>query len=327
MNRTNPSGCGLARSPAEACASATSDAITEAGAFDRVCRVSLGQKKQSAFTLIELLVVIAIIAILAAMLLPALAKSKSKAQGIMCMNNMRQLTLAWLQYAHDNSDRIPYASGSINGPNPNIDPYVWVTGQIDFNPGNPSNWDTSVDLQKSPLWPYCGNSAGIWKCPADRSTIVPPSGPMRGQTVPRVRSMSMSIWQGGFGGQLMSGYPGITSPPWKLYLRLTDMLNPPPVHTLLFWDERSDAINLGNFYIDMTGYPSSLGALQFNWDWPGSYHNRAGGLSFADGHAEIKKWLDGRTVPPPSAVVQGPFPSPYNQDIVWLQDRATRRIQ
>jgi prepilin-type N-terminal cleavage/methylation domain-containing protein/prepilin-type processing-associated H-X9-DG protein len=300
--------------------------LAEFGGLNRIWRALARPRRCSAFTLIELLVVIAIIAILAAMLLPALAKSKLKAQGIMCMNNMRQLTLAWLQYAHDNSDRIPYSSAAAT-PNPNIDPYVWVTGQIDFNPSNPSNWDPSVDLQKSPLWPYCGNSAGIWKCPADRSTIVPASGPMRGQTVPRVRSMSMLVWQGGFGGQLMPGYPGVTSPPWKLYLRLTDMLNPPPVHTLLFWDERSDAINLGNFYIDMTGYPSSLGALQFNWDWPGSYHNRAGGLSFADGHAEIKKWLDGRTVPPPSAVVQGPFPSPYNQDIVWLQDRATRRIQ
>ena len=105
------------------------------------CRV--GGFSAPAFTLIDLLVVIAIIAILAALLLPALTKSKAKAQGIMCMNNMRQLTLAWIQYAHDNNDRIPYASakGSPGPPDPATGPYVWVTGLIDSNPANPSNWD------------------------------------------------------------------------------------------------------------------------------------------------------------------------------------------
>src|SRR5579862_9939429 len=96
---------------------------------------------QAGFTLIELLVVIAIIAILAGMLLPALAKAKTKAQGIACMNNMRQLTLAWIQYAHDANDRIPYASAAnLSGPTPQTDPYVWVTGLLDFNRANPSNW-------------------------------------------------------------------------------------------------------------------------------------------------------------------------------------------
>src|SRR5437016_4098951 len=116
------------------------------------------QRRHAGFTLIELLVVIAIIAILAAMLLPALNKSKLKAQGIMCMNNMRQLTLAWVQYSHDSNDRIPYASAAGGGGNPTTDAYVWVTGLIDFNPNNPSNWDVDVDLKKSPLWPYCGKS-------------------------------------------------------------------------------------------------------------------------------------------------------------------------
>jgi len=276
------------------------------------------------FTLIELLVVIAIIGILAAMLLPVLAKSKLKAEGIMCMNNMRQLTLAWLQYSHDSRDQIPYASADPG--NPALDPYVWVTGLINSDPGNPSNWDPSVDLAKSPLWPYCSKAAAIWKCPADRSTIVPAFGPSQGKSVPRVRSMSISIWQGGFGGVLKTGYPGVSSPAWRLYTKLTGMVAPGPASTLLFWDEREDAINWGNFFIDMTGFPDTPASTQFNWDWPGSYHNRAGGLSFGDGHAEIRRWRDSRTTPPLSGVNPGPKASPRNEDIIWLQQRATRKL-
>ncbi|PWT89425.1 MAG: hypothetical protein C5B56_07125 [Proteobacteria bacterium] len=279
-----------------------------------------------AFTLIELLVVIAIIAILAAMLFPALVRSKTKAHGIMCMSNMRQLTFAWMQYAHDSNDRLPYASG--NG-DPALDPCVWVTGYLDFNSANSSNWDVQRDIQKSPLWPYCGKATGIWKCPADASTVVPSFGPFTGQNVRRVRSMSMSLWLGGFGGSLTLP-DGLSSPPWQLYLKLTDLQDPGPVRTLVFWDEREDAINLGNFGIAMNGYPDKPGLLGFPQDLPASYHNKAGGLSFADGHAEIHRWLDPRTTPPmrSDAWWETTFfiPSPNNRDIMWLQEGATRLI-
>jgi prepilin-type N-terminal cleavage/methylation domain-containing protein/prepilin-type processing-associated H-X9-DG protein len=279
------------------------------------------------FTLIELMVVIAIIAILAAMLLPALNKSKAKAQGIMCMSNIRQLSLAWLQYAYASEDRIPYASAASAGggpPSSPTDPYVWVTGMLNFSPTNPHNWDPEVDIKKSPLWPYCGNCAGIWRCPADRSTIVPAFGPFQGQRVSRVRSMCISIWLGGFGGNLQLGQ-GLSSPPWRLYHKLSDVLDPGPSRTLLFWDEREDTINFGNFFVDMTGFPDRPTLTQFSGDLPASYHNGAGGLSFVDGHAEIKRWLDPRTNPPMGTATNAGT-CPNNKDIIWLQERGTRKM-
>jgi prepilin-type N-terminal cleavage/methylation domain-containing protein len=280
------------------------------------------------FTLIELLVVIAIIAILASMLLPVLGKAKQKAQGIQCLNNHRQLTLAWLMYAHDNRDRVPYASSDGD---PSKNPSVWVTGLLDYDGNNRSNWDVEQDIKKSPLWPYCGHSTGIWKCPADKSSVKPTSGPFKGQTVPRVRSMSMSLWFGGFAGSLHLS-PGFSSPPWRLHLGLNDLVDPGSSRTCLFWDEREDSITIGNFGIDMSGYPDKPALTQFAQDYPASYHNRAGGLSFADGHSEIKKWLDSRTTPPlrkDSAWLTQPvfMPSPKNKDIIWLQERATRKVQ
>jgi len=291
-------------------------------------------RRAAGFTLLELLVVIAIIAVLAAMLLPVLSKAKAKAQGTMCMSNMRQLSLAWLQYADDSSEQIPFASAASAAglpPDPRTDPYVWVTGLLDFDPTNPSNWDAGVDLKKSPIWAYCGNSAGIWKCPADKSSIVPASGPLKGQHVPRIRSMSMLLWLGGFGGVLPIPWPGLSSPPWRLYHKLNDVADPGPSNTLLFWDEREDAINVGNFGIDMSGFPDHPQATQFDGDLPASYHNRAGGLSFVDGHAEVKRWRDPRTTPPIRngsliLAADGQLKSPNNPDIVWLQERATRKI-
>src|SRR5690242_4814315 len=141
------------------------------------------------FTLIELLVVIAIIAILAGMLLPALGKAKQKAQGIYCMNNHRSLMLAWKMYLDDNNEVLPFSQ--FDG--------AWISGWLDFNSNNASNWDPEVDIKKSLLWPYCGQSLGIFKCPSDRSVVKPAFGPLKGRTVSRVRSMAMSVWVGGNG--------------------------------------------------------------------------------------------------------------------------------
>ena len=279
--------------------------------------------KRGAFTLIELLVVIAIIALLAGLLLPTLARSKQKAQGLQCLTNHRQLALAWRMYTEDNRDQLLFAS--IDPLHPERDPYVWVLGGLDFDPSNPSNWDIHQDLTRSPLWSYCGDSAAIWKCPADRSTVV-----VNGRRLPRVRSMSMNLWVGGFGGTDggVSGGDGTTfgGGRWRVYLKMAEMTDPGPSETFLLLDMREDSIDWGNFATDMRGWPDQPQQTGF-YDLPASYHGRAGGLSFADGHSEMKRWRDDRTMPPlvRNGLISDITPSPNNADVRWLQERATRR--
>lgn len=287
--------------------------------------------RASAFTLIELLVVVAIIAILAALLIPVLSKAKLKAYGVQCMNNHRQLTLAWRMYVDDSQERLPYASHFPYAPPPISDQnkYAWVTGQMDFNPNNPSNWDINQDIVNSPIWPYCGKNAAIWKCPADHSFVT-----VNGQDLPRVRSMSMSIWVGGFlgydgglsGGTYWGNPPGtLGGSPWRVYLKMNDFIDPGPSMTFLLLDMREDSIDWGNFATDMTGWPDHPEQEGF-YDLPGNYHHRAGGFSFVDGHAEIKRWFDDRTMPPLMANGEVPdeYGSPNNVDVFWLQQHATR---
>jgi prepilin-type N-terminal cleavage/methylation domain-containing protein len=277
------------------------------------------------FTLIELLVVIAIIAILAAILLPALTKGKLRAQGIYCMNNHRQLCLAWRMYAEDNHDVLVYASDDPGDPLVNwqqLDQYAWTLSHMDFDPNNRANWDINFDMVKRPLWAYA-KTPQIYKCPADRSTLM-----VNGTAVPRIRTMSMNLYMGGFDGT-DGNWP--FAHPYMVYSKLSQLNGAaaPVSKIFVFLDMREDIVNWGNFMIDMSGYsPTDPSLYAFTSDLPGMSHHRACGFSFADGHSEIRRWLDPRTMPPlqdggnPLEILSRP--SPGNADVAWIQDHSTR---
>jgi prepilin-type N-terminal cleavage/methylation domain-containing protein/prepilin-type processing-associated H-X9-DG protein len=283
-------------------------------------------QRRAGFTLIELLVVIAIIAILAAMLLPALTKAKQKAVATQCMNNHRQLLLAWRMYVDDNQDLLPYASDSRGGLNVGLTVGVWAVGIMSFDTQNRYTWDPDYGVKTSPLWSY-SRSLAIWKCPSDDSYIE-----ISGTRKPRVRSMSMNLWLGGFAGENMALETFPHSEPltkWTVYRKSNQIsANPGASSIFVFTDMRPDSIDAGNFGVCMDGYGSDPTTYQF-WDLPGIQHGKSCSFSFADGHAERKVWKNSATTPPLTvpanqALANDIFTSPNNEDIAWLQDRATR---
>jgi hypothetical protein len=212
--------------------------------------------------------------------------------------------LAWRLYAEDNHDKIvPGAS------NP-----CWYCDDWETlgDPHNANNWDTNTYVAKSVLWPYCGKNSQIWHCPADRSTAIDPAG----HVVPRIRSISMSCWVGG-------PYWDSSTSGWQVYAKLTDMVDPGPSSTFVFLDEREDSINDGYFVVDMSGFPNEPTTLV---DVPASYHDAAAGFAFADGHSEIHRWHDKRTMPPlGSTDLNLGISSLGNVDIAWMQQNSTRK--
>jgi len=280
-------------------------------------RTPVPYRVREGFTLIELLVVIAIIAILAAMLLPALSRAKTKAQAVQCMNNSRQLMMAWRMYSEENRDSLPFAY-ALNAPN---NAYVWVKGIINPTaPATQANWDPETTVKQGAIWPFC-KSPAIFKCPADKSMAVN----AQGQKVPRVRSMSMSNWVGG-NGDAPPSYRGFwgNAGAWKVYRKLGEMLTPGPSKTFVLLDEREDSINDGYFVVEMDGWPNA--ATTRIVDFPASYHGESGGFAFADGHSEIHRWRDPDTMPPirKDGEVTGKA-DPNNVDIMWLQERSSQQ--
>ncbi len=225
------------------------------------------QPVEGGFTLIELLVVIAIIAILAGLLLPALAKAKTKTQGVSCMNNLRQMMLGWRMYADDFNDLL-LASLPVEASQKRV---VWVEGDI-------TDGDINRTVAKSPLMPYIGkNNYAIWKCPADKATVS-----VGGKKQPTVRSNSMSqVFD--FGGWLP---PNSAPDYWRIYGKMTDIVI--PAKTWVLVDEHPESLNDAACAVQIAKSGATSAQII---DFPASYHNGACGLSFADGHSEIHKWI------------------------------------
>lgn len=283
------------------------------------------------FTKVELIVVIVICAILggllligvgAGLLLPALAKSKTKSQGIQCLYNNNQLILAWSFYTVDNDGKLVGAA-EWNFQGEKIPDWTGGSMLTQKDKRDPNNWNNSAYTFKSPLWPYCDNNPEIWKCPADRSTAIDSMG----ETVPRIRSRSMNNWVGGPGWDDSGPWHPQNPKGWRTYVSETDFVDPGPSQTFVLVDEHPDNINDGYFVVDMKGYPDNLSSSRMV-DFPASYHKGAAGFAFADGHAEIKKWLDKRTKTPPLNMQDRPLnvSMPNNPDLRWMQERSTRKV-
>lgn len=234
------------------------------------------------FTLIELLVVIAIIAILAGMLLPALSKAKAKTQGVFCMNNGKQLGLAWIMYSDDYNGTLVenHQAGDITPDQP-----TWCAGWLDWTVSQENtNLNYIINERWSKLAKYCNKSRQIFKCPADKN--VSPDQKARGWSE-RTRSISMNSCMGYGTSDTDKKDNGKAH---TIYRKMSDMKKLPPVKAWVFCDEQGDSINDGCFFVNVS-------TVQFR-DLPASYHNKAGFFVFADGHAEIHKWLDTGTPQP-----------------------------
>jgi prepilin-type N-terminal cleavage/methylation domain-containing protein/prepilin-type processing-associated H-X9-DG protein len=272
------------------------------------------RRHRAGFTLVELLVVIAIIAILAALLLPALSKARERVQAISCLNNIRQLGLACQLYTDDHENYLPFNLGmSGSSLRTNIN---WVnnvmTWTVNAVPLDSDNTNLAT-ITGASLGPYIGGGTGIFRCPSDRalSALQRAAGWDR-----RIRSYSMNAMMGNAGAFSASGV-NVNNPYYKQFFKTMQI--PRPTDIFVFLDEQSDSINDGYFLNQDT--PPVNGVSADVWHkLPASYHNRSTTFSFADGHASLHRWLDATTIRPPDPNVQYfPFPA-ASDDFDWVMN-------